>query len=333
MTIDEPPDRIPQALDDSQSPRRPEPMSVGTVLEVGIGVTVRRWRTMLGLALLFAGPAALFTAAAGTHLNGVAEDIFDRFDPLLAGSLPVLTAAEVERLTAALGVLAVATLLAGVLGSIGAVAISAAVLGPRDAWGAELVAATRIALRRTPSVVAFMLVTSTVMAGLVLMAVVTITLATSTLTPGSIAQGGPGAFVALIIAVALVVALAYLTMRWAGAYPAMAVEGMGWRAALGRSWTLTADHVLRVACIVVFAALLTLVGTTALAQLILAPLGAILGDASGLDPALLQALVVAAATVLLAPFPPALLAVLYADLRARRPEPPGLARAGGPQAR
>lgn len=305
---------------------------MGAVLEVGIGVTARRWRTMLGLALLFAGPAALFTAAAGSHLNAVAEDILQRFDPLLAGALPVLTTAEVERLTAALGVLALATIVAGALGSIGAVAISAAVLGPRGAWGAELVSALRVALRRTPSVVACMLVTSAVMVGLVLAALAAITLATSMLTPGPVTQGGPGVFAALVIAVALVVALAYLTMRWAGAYPAMAVEGAGWRAALGRSWRLTADNVLRVACVVVFTALLTLVGTTALAQLILAPLGAVLGDVAGLDPALLQTFVVTAATVLLAPFPAALLAVLYADLRVRHAAPPGPSRAGGPRA-
>ena len=191
---------------------------------------------MLLLALAFAGPAALFTSAAGIRFNEVALDVFPGISEGIIDDTPLLTAAQLERLGGAFLGFLLATLVAGLLGSVGAVSIAYAVLGPGQPWSQALGAALRVALRRAPSVIAFMLVTSAVIVALLLAGALAMTSAVTLLSSGPIARGGPGVFVALVVGVTLVVALAYLTMRWALAYPVMAIEGAGWRVALRRSW-------------------------------------------------------------------------------------------------
>jgi hypothetical protein len=291
---------------------------VGTVIEVALSTLLRRWRSVLLLALLFVGPAALLTAATGLRFNSVAMDIFPGISEGVIDDIPVLTTAQFERLAGALGAVLLATLLAGALGSIGAVGISAAILGRGSSWRADLRAALRVALRRTPSVLAFMLVTSVALVGLIVVALAAMSLAISILSSGSLTRGGPGVFVALVALVALVVAVAYLTMRWALAYPVMAMEDAGWRAAMARSWHLSADNIWRTLLVVVFGALLTLLGAASLSQLLAIVLVDGVAAEAGLDPTVIESVVVAFVTVLLAPLSPALLAVLYVDLRLRR---------------
>jgi hypothetical protein len=274
---------------------------------------VRRWRPLLALALLFVGPAALLTASTGAELDSVLGEV----QSVLVQGVGALTVAEFDRLSAALVAFLLATILAGILASVGAVAMSAAVLGPRGTWAAEMLSALRVTLRRTPSVLAFMVVTSAIVVALSLVAAGAIFVATAA-SPAALAEGGPGAFAALLVGVSLVVALAYLTMRWSVAYPVMAVEEAGWRSALSRSWSLTADNVLRSAAVVVTAALLTLVGSASLGVLLSLGLAILLGGPEGQLPVLPETLLTAGVTVLLAPLSPVFLAVLYVDLRARR---------------
>jgi hypothetical protein len=296
-------------------------------MEVGIEVALRRWRTLLALALLFAGPAALLTASTGVRLNRVTEDVLGKVGPEVMQGVPALTVAQFDRFSGAFTAFLLATLLAGILGSLGAVAMSAAILGPRGTWAAETTSALRVALRRAPSVLAFMLVTSAICVALALAAAGGIRLVTAS-SPGSIVEGGPGAFAALLIGVSLVVALVYLTMRWCVAFPVMAVEGSGWRASLSRTWSLSADSVLRSAAVVVFAALLILVGTATLGLLLSVGAAILLGVSGDSLPVVAETLVAAVVTVLLAPLGPSLVAVLYVDLRARRGPLPSASRAG-----
>ncbi len=296
-------------------------------MEVGIAVALRRWRTLLALALLFAGPAALLTASTGLRFDRVANDVLSDVGPEVLQGVPVLTMAQFDRLSGAFTAFLLATLLAGILGSLGAVAMSAAILGPRATWATETTSALRVALRRAPSVMAFMLVTSAIVVALALAAAAGILLVTAS-SPGAVLQGGPGAFAALLIGVSLVAALAYLTMRWCVAYPVMAVEDAGWRASLSRTWSLSADNVLRSAAVVVFAALLTLVGTATLGLLLSVGAAILLGVPGDSLPLVAATLVTAAVTVLLAPLGPALVAVLYVDLRARRGSLASASRAG-----
>jgi hypothetical protein len=309
-------------------------MRVGTIVEVAFARLRLRWRSTLLLAVVFAAPAALFTAAAAMRFDAVVQQMLaDGGADILEQPL-LFTAGELERLTAAVAWYLVATLVAGALGSVGAVAIASAILGRDQAWQQQLRMALRIALGRTPSVIAFMLVTSAVVVAIVVAGLVAMTLAVSLLSASSIDQGGPGVFVALIVGVGLVVVVAYLTMRWAAAYPVMAVERAGWREALARSWDLSADNVWRIGAVVIFGALVTAVGAAAITQLLGLVLVDLLAIPAGVDPLLAETLVMAVVTVLLAPLSPALLAVLYTDLRTRRgagPSRPDPARPPGPR--
>lgn len=292
-------------------------MSVAQILDAAAHRIVARWRALLALAIVFAGPAALLTAAAGMRLNEVLLDVMPDIGEGIVPSAPVLTVAEFERLSGALAALGLATLVAGVLGSIGAVAISAAVVAPRPDPSGQFGDALRLALRKAPSVLVFMVVTSaivlaTVAAGVALMGM------SAGFSGTPLTQGGPAAFAALVVGVAGVLLVIYLTLRWAVAYPAIALEGAGWRAALERSWQLSADNVWRIAGIVLTSAMVTLVGTAAATQLLSIVLVDVVATTIGLDEVLVESLVTAGVTVLLAPVAPAILAVLYVDLRVRR---------------
>jgi hypothetical protein len=295
-------------------------MSVPQLLEAAAQVIVARWRALLVLALLFAGPAALLTAAAGTRLNEVMLDVMPDLGAGVLPAAPVLTVAEFERLSGALVVLGLATLVAGVLGSIGAVGISAAVVAPRLDPRAQLGQALRRALRKVPSVLAFMIVTSAIVLATAATGLLLVSLS-ATISATSLTQGGPAAFAALVVSVASVVVIVYLTLRWAVAYPVMALEDAGWRNALRRSWQLSADNVWRIAGVVLASALVTLVGTAAATQLLSIVLVDVVASALGLDQMLVETLVASAVTVFLAPLAPAILAVLYVDLRVRHAAP------------
>jgi hypothetical protein len=139
-----------------------------------------------------------------------------------------------------------------------------------------------------------------------------------------IEQGGPGAFLALLAAVATAVTVVYLSMRWAVALPAVVLERAGTRLALTRSWHLTRDAALRTFAVVAFALLATAVLSSLLAEILGLLFVDILGARVGLDPVVGLVVVSALASVVLAPLSPVVSAVLYHDLRirsARRPAP------------
>ena len=179
----------------------------------------------------------------------------------------------------------------------------------------DLGAALRTSLRRTPAVLVFMVVTGAIVGGLSLAALLTMSLAVSLLSPGPVSRGGPGVFLALVIGVALVVALAWLTVRWALTYPVLAVEPVGWRGALARSWQLSREHVWRIFAIVLAGSLVTVVVAALVSQLAAILLVDVLAAPTGIDPDVAETLALALGTVLLAPLSPLLLAASYGRLR------------------
>jgi hypothetical protein len=292
-------------------------MPIGMIVEVSLRILRRNWATVLLLALLFAGPGALLTAATGIRFNSLALDILPGIDGAVLDGAPLLTAAEVQRLGEALLAYVAATLVAGLLGSIGAVGISSVVGAEQRGQRGELREALLTCLRRTPSVLVFALLTSLVIVALAVAALVAMGLAVTLFSSGSIQRGGPGVFLALVIGVALVVALAYLTMRWALAFPIMAIEDAGWRAALVRSWRLAGDNVWRIFVVVLFGAMATVFVAALVSQLLAIVIVDLLAVNAGLDATVAESVVIALGTVLLAPLSPALLAVLSLDLRRR----------------
>ncbi len=294
------------------------PMRIGMIIEIAVRILRRRWATVLVLAVLFAGPGALLTAATGVRFNSIALDILPGIEEGMLEDVPVLTAGEVQRLGEAFLAYALATIVAGLLGSIGAVGFSAVVAADHQGRRSDLREVLLTCLRRAPSVLVFVLLTSVLIVGLAVVALLAMTLAVSLLSSGSIQRGGPGVFMALVIGVALVVALAYLTMRWALAFPIMAIEDAGWRVAWLRSWRLAGDNVWRIFVVVLFGAMATVFVAALISQLLAIVIVDLVAVGTGFDTAIAESVVIALGTVLLAPFSPVLLAVLTLDLRRRR---------------
>jgi hypothetical protein len=305
-----------------QRPQGPQPMRLGMVLEVGVRILRRHWAVALVLAFLFMGAGALLTAATGTRFTEIALDVFPDIEEGVIETGVVLSEAQFSELTGSLAIYLVATIVAGLLASVGALALSALVAADYHARPVELSASVRAALRRTPSAIVFVLLTTLIIAGLAVGGLVLILLAMSMLPAGS--GGGPGAFVALIVVVVVVLSVVYLTLRWAPAFPAMVNEDLGWRDAFKRSWHLSGDNVWRILFIVAFAAIVTALVGSMLAQLLALLLVGAVAPALGLDEMVVETISLALGSVLVAPLAPVLTAVLYFDLRARRdvPEPP-----------
>lgn len=296
----------------------PKPMRFGTILDVGVRILRRRWAPLVALSLLFVGPGALLTAATGMRFNEVALDLFPGISEGVLDDGLQLDDEQLERILGALAAYLLATIMAGVLGSIGALGLSAVVAADYHAQPVRFRSALHWCLRRAPSALAFILVTTFIIIGVLLLALVAILLATTLFAAGSVGAGGPGVFLALVVLVGLVVAVVYLTMRWAPAFPVMVNEDAGWRVAWSRSWHLSGDNVWRIFLVIAFATLVSTMLAAVISQILGSLVVAALGPALGLDDVAGATVGVAIGTVLLAPVVPVMTAVLYFDLRARR---------------
>jgi hypothetical protein len=305
----------------SPEPVRMAPMPVGQVLGVGLAIVRRRWPTLLVLALLFAGPGSLLSSATGLQFLTVAGDVLKAHTQPGTGVIDpdlTLTQAELDRIVAALVPYLLGNAVAGVLLSLGALAFSAVVeadyFGRRGGTGPAL----RACLRRTPSALAFMALTSLLIIGIIVLGLLGTVTATAMWPSAAGSVGGPGAFLALVAIVAMAAAVAYLTMRWAPAFPVMVVEDAGWRKTLRRAWFLSGDNVLRILLVSVVGALITAVAGSVITELASILLVDLLAPNLGLDTAIASTVAGALGSTLLAPVGLVFMAVLYFDLRARR---------------
>lgn len=299
-------------------PLRPQPMSVGTVIEVAFRIVRKHWAVLLGISLLFVGPAALLTAATSAAISDDgAFDVLTRLtEDALEGS-PTVTRAEIERLIGPVTAVLVASIISGLIASIAALGFSIVVGADYFRSRATLADALRVSLRRAPSAIVFVFVTTLLIVGLVLLGIVLASVAMSLTSGGAIQGGGFGVFLGLIVIVGLAVAVVYLTARWAVAFPAIAIEGLGWRAGLARTWRLTLDNVWRAFFMILLGSLVTAALSGLVSQLATILLVDLVGNAIGLDPLVGLTIASALGTVMLASAAPVLLAVLYFDLRIR----------------
>ena len=303
-------------------PTAPTPMRLGQVFEVGRRILVRHWSVLLLIALLFTGPGALLSSATALRFTDVAIDLFPDLESGTIDTELRLSTAELDRLLGSLWPFLGASLLAGVLGSIGALAFSATVADDYHARPAAIGSVLRASLRRTPSALMFMLVTGLLILGLTVVGLLGMSAATLVLPVASGGAGGLGVFAALIIAVALAVALVYVTMRWAPAYTAMVEEDAGWRQALRRSWHLSGDNVLRIFALSAVVAIITGLLSSLLGAVFDTLITTVVGPPLGLDPLVGSTIALAMAAVIVAPAMPVFTAVLFFDLRIRRDPPP-----------
>jgi hypothetical protein len=98
----------------------------------------------------------------------------------------------------------------------------------------------------------------------------------------------------------------------------MVEEGLGWRDALRRSWLLSGDNILRLLAIFLLATFMSAILSSVLGTLLDIVLTGVIGSALGLAEVVTSTVALSAASVLVAPLAPVLVAVQYFDLRARR---------------
>jgi hypothetical protein len=292
-------------------------MPLGVVIEVGIRVLRSRSAVLLALAFLLVGPGVLLTATVELRFTDVMAGLVpldDQGRPTLEA--PILTQAEIDRLVGAgIGFFG-ASAIAGLLGAIAALGFSAVTGAALQGQRLSLGGALRACLRRTPTVFGIVLVTSLVTIAIIVVGVVLASVLVG-LTGGAATQGGPGVFGALIVGVATVLAVVYLTIRWAMALPVAVLEDLGTRHALGRTWELTGDNVWRTFAIVAGSTLITIVFGAFVAQVLALLLVDILAPSLGLEDGVARSASGALASIVVAPIAAVLVAVLYHDLRAR----------------
>lgn len=293
-------------------------MTLGTILDVSLRIIRRHWPSLLGISLLLAGPGALLMAATGVRFRQVAQGVLPPLEGSVLDPQGMLTMAEFERLAEAFASYALATVVAGALASIGALAMSAIVVADYHGRRIELMAALRVALRKVPAALLFILVTSAIVVGVGL-AGIAIALALAIVVGGGDPDaGGPATFPILVALVATVLVVVVLTVRWAPAFPAMVAEDLGPTAALRRSWQLSGGNAWRAFFVVAMGTLTATILAAFITQLIALVLVDQASRMTGLDAALAESISVALGAVLMAPLAPVLIAVLYFDLRARR---------------
>jgi hypothetical protein len=306
---------------DGSAPQNPRlaPMGIGSVFEVSVRIFRRHFAVLLPLSLLFVGPAALLTASTGVRFNEVVAGILPVAEDGFIATVPIaLTEAELERFLGATGAFLLATSFAGALGTIAALGFSTVVGADYVGAVSSVVLALRSCLRGALAVIGMVIVTTAITLLILVGGALLIAGVIAGLSGGNVGGGGIGVFVALIVGVAMVLAVIFLTMRWATAVPAIALDGSGVLDALRRSWHLTTDNLMRTIAIVVLGTLVTAILTALLAQLFALVFVDLLATQLGLDTGIAEALSVAAASVMVAPLMPLLLAVLYHDLKVRR---------------
>jgi hypothetical protein len=136
--------------------------------------------------------------------------------------------------------------------------------------------------------------------------------------PGALANFGR-MFGLIILAdlgvVVVFIAAIYFAVRWAVAYPALVVEGLGLRAALRRSSELTRGRRLKVALTLFVVAVVTSLVAGLTLSVAVALTGTVL-DVSSVAGLLVSSVPAIAVSVLLAPFVPLTLVLIYRDLAA-----------------
>jgi hypothetical protein len=283
-----------------------------------VAVLRRDWATALLLAGLFVIPGALATVAFGARFDQVAGNLMPAVSDGILEGTTTLTRMQAEQLVGALAAYLGASIVAGLLGSIGAVAFSRLLASEASVGPGDLGDALRTSLRRTPSVVVFALVTSLVILAMAAAALVVVLLLLGAQPAGT--RGGPAVFGALVVGVALVLAVVYLTLRWTPAYAVMAIEEAGWRRALSRSWQLSADHLWRILAVVFLGTLVSFVLAAVVSQVLALVIVDGLAPRVGFDAAAAESLIVVCGAVLAAPITPVLVAAMSLDLRTRHGE-------------
>lgn len=288
-------------------------MSVSGILETTARLVRRRARVLIPLAAIFLTPGLVAVAVAGNIL-------FEAITPLIPqvpGQPIGPSALQLDIVIRALALLIAASLFASLAGALLAIAVSRAV--DQDYRGSRpgFQDSARHVVRRVPvALVTMVFSLGTMLLTAVGGAVIAVIVASSLgRGPGG---GGLGAFLALVVGVATGLGILILAVRWSLALPVVALEPVGARHALVRSWRLTQGAAWRTFGVIFLVSLVVAV----LGSVITETLGLALGDlpfgAPSAGAFTVRTIVGAAVAVVSAPVAPVAVTILYFDQRVRR---------------
>lgn len=301
---------------DDIRPARLGPLPTTALLEVAARIIRRHAVPLLAISGLFQFPSSLLDAAGQQRLG-------QALSPLIVGAatneprLLAPTSDQSRTILEALLLLAGTSVVGTLLGAIATLAFTTAVLADYHGRSSTVRGMVRVALRRAlPALVAALAVALALLG--VITAAVVLGVGVLALVPAPAGGvGGPGAFLAIVVAVSAALVAIVLLVRLALPAAVLAGEEGGALRSLRRSWYLTGGNTWRAFGVLASVAIvLTIVGSTLLellAAVVTDGIAAGMGLADVSD-ALLSALV----STLLAPIGGVVLAVLYLDLRVRR---------------
>jgi hypothetical protein len=291
-------------------------MPIAGLFDVGARILRRHAPILLAVAFLIQLPAAILDAVGQQRLA-------DSIAPLLVGldtdtpQVLAPTDAQAGAIAAALIIVGCAMLISMILGAVATVGYACVVSNDYHARRSSLGAVLGTAFRRGLAAV-----TAAILAALAALGVVVVTVALAlgavlALPAAAGETGGIGVFVALVVGIGGGLVALTLAVRLTLATIIVAVEGSGPLDAIRRSWHLTGGNTWRTFTVLVILACIISILAALLSQLLGLTISDTIGARMGMVTTF-DALIAAAVSVLFAPVPVVVQAVLYFDLRVRR---------------
>lgn len=302
------------------------PLDINRLIQLATSLIRFRWRALFGATLALLAPAYVVLALIGVASGDALTRWSVAVEQQAGGAVPSLD----DLPPFPVGEVLVSWIAGIAAGVVGAIAMGALVFIVARTYAGEHATATdgiRAAVNRAGSLIGSYFL---VMLAVIAIAVVGFTagavLLIVTATPSGGLQPGPAVLGALIVFVATIAILVFVTLRWSLVVHAIVVEGKGALDGLGRSWRIVSGSTWRMLGYFLLYGLLAflfglLLATLAIVLLGTAPLEA--GPPQGPLGLAATALVETLAAVVLAPPWAAAFTLLYYDLRWRRGEIPG----------
>jgi hypothetical protein len=298
----------------------PQPMDLGQMVDAVIGLYRQRPGLLLGLCAVLQIPAAIIGGLLLLPVPGLMRDMlgFDPFVPTLTTMPTSLPTPTDEQLLGVLWPVSLATLVTTIASALTTTAVAVAVRQLRISAAASIGGAYGVVLRRLLAALGGLAASTIALSGLLVLGVAGFALLLG-LAPGA-TGGGPLAFAAVLLLVAVIVLAVFISIRWTFWPQAVVLDGAGPLGSLGRSWRIIAGATWRVLGYVLLFGLAAGILSGLLAQL-----GLIVVDT--VAPLLpepvevgLTFTVSVVTSLLLAPIVPVAMTLLYLDLRIRRGE-------------
>lgn len=286
----------------------PYPLDLGRTVALAWSLFRHAWLRMLGASAILLVPAY----AVSVPLNAAFSPSVNRW--LADAQAATQAGRATPPIPAGFDVAVIVLLSAGIVGILAALAAVGAIIAITDATfrgrPVSIGEALKLGLGRLPALAVAQLL-------LMLLVVLVLISGTALGVPLLIASGLP-AFIGLVILMAMVVGVVYLTVRTVLIQQAVMLERVGGAESIARSWRLTTQSGWRVLGYVLFIGLIE--GLLGLLLIVAPALLLRLQDTVAFDVAL-GTVIAGLAAIVLTPMSPVFLTMLYYDLRWRRGEP------------